>query len=196
MSYSTNDFDGQIAELLTNGAVGFMPSDTIYGLSCLAFNEAAVKRLHKIKERDEHKPFIILISDVNMLDLLSIKQNEVEVAKRYWPSALTIICEAPGAKPWLNLGARTLAVRLPANDELRMLIDKTGPLVSTSANKQGTEPVKSIDEAKKTFGEEIDFYVNKGKITGEASTIVKPVDGRLRIIRRGAVKIDEKELSK
>lgn len=190
MSYLATDFDERVVELLRHGAVGFMPSDTIYGLSCLALNEDAVKRLHKIKERGEQKPFIILISNIKMLNLLSIKEAKVRLVRNYWPGPLTVICQASNAPPWLSLGGKTLAVRIPADDRLRKLIDKTGPLTSTSANKQGEQPISSIREAQKIFNDELDFYVDKGKIVGEASTIVEVIDGRLKMIRSGAVKIE------
>jgi len=195
VAYVADNFDERVTELLSSGAVGLVPSDTIYGLSCQALNKVAVERLRKIKERDEHKPFIVLISNTKMLDLLSIKQSEVELAEKYWPGALTIICRTLAAPSWLSLGSETLAIRMPAKQELRALIDETGPLISTSSNKQGAQPISSVPEAQSIFGEQLDFYVDKGKIAGEASTIVEPFDGQLKIIRRGAVKIDEKELT-
>jgi L-threonylcarbamoyladenylate synthase len=193
VSYLADSFDGRIVELLAGGAVGFMPSDTVYGLSAQALNKPAVQRLHKIKERDEHKPFIVLISDFKMLNMLSIDEDAARLAIKYWPGALTIICSAPRTPLWLSLGSKTLAIRMPDNDELRELISKVGPLISTSANKQGARPVSSANEAQEIFGSELDFYVDIGKIVGETSTIVKPIDGHLKIIRSGTVKIDEKE---
>jgi L-threonylcarbamoyladenylate synthase len=194
VSYVTDSFDEHIIDLLKGGAVGFMPSDTIYGLSCRALNREAVEKLHKVKDRDEHRPFIVLISDIKMLDLLSINQEEINLAKKYWPGALTIICKVQAAPPWLTLHTDSLAIRLPDHVHLRKLIDKTGPLISTSANKQGMEPITSASEAQKQFGDQLDFYIDAGQIGGVASTIVKKVDGKLEVLRQGAVKIDEKEL--
>ncbi len=59
MSYVTDEFDGEVVKLLKNGGVGFMPSDTIYGLSCDALNPEAVKRLQNLKRRDDKKKFIV-----------------------------------------------------------------------------------------------------------------------------------------
>lgn len=187
----TDSFDEKIVELLKGGAVGFMPSDTIYSLSCSALNKVAVKRVHKIKDRDLHKPFVILISNLKMLDLLSISESEVEPVKKYWPGPLTIICNAPKAPEWLRLSGQTLAIRIPADKKLRDLIEAAGPIISTSANIQGEEPANSVNEAKKYFGDDLDFYVNKGDIASEPSTIAVYKSGKLIIDRPGAVKIKE-----
>lgn len=168
-----------------------MPSDTIYGLSCRALDGRAVKRLHQLKERDVHKPFIVLIADLKMLDQLSISQNAVVPVKKYWPGPVTAICQAPAAPAWLQLGTASLAIRLPAEQSLIELMRQTGPLISTSANRQGQEPLTSVDEAKKVFGEELDFYVDRGMLTGQPSTIVRLLSGaKIEVVRQGAVKIE------
>jgi L-threonylcarbamoyladenylate synthase len=189
VSYWTKNFDGQVTGLLQNGGVGFMPSDTVYGLSCRALNRPAVERIYEIKGRDWGKPFIILISSLEMLDLLSIDREEVKPAEKYWPGPLTIICSAPAAPAWLHRGTQTLAVRIPNQPELLKLIDQTGPLVSTSANQQGHTTAASAAEAKEIFGETLDFYVDQGRLSNKSSTIVKLEQGKLKVLRQGATKL-------
>lgn len=190
MSYVTDRFDEKVVGLLKSGAVGFMPSDTIYGLSCLALDQGAVERLHKIKDRQAHKPFVILISDAKMLDKLSINLQHSKLVDRYWPGPLTIVFDAPAAPAWLQLGSQTLAVRLPADKKLQDLINKTGPLVSTSANLQGESPALNVKEAQKVFGNKLDFYVDVGKLDNKPSTLVVNKDGKLVVIRQGAAKLE------
>ena len=187
----TDRFDDQVIEILKRSGAGFMPSDTIYGLSCRALDEQAVGRAQKLKKRDSNKPLIVLISDVEMLNLLSISSSEVEPAKKYWPGPLTLICSAPRAPGWLQLGTKTLAVRIPSNKDLVNLIQKVGPIVSTSANLQGQKPLTTAAKAIKVFGEKLDFYIDAGKLTGKPSTLVEVEDGKLKIIRQGAMKLNE-----
>jgi L-threonylcarbamoyladenylate synthase len=187
VSYFTNSFDNKIVELLKNGRVGLLPTDTIYGLSAVALNKNAVEQIHKLKDRD-NRPMIVLVSDIEQLQYLGIKSQEPEVT-RHWPGALSVIFESSQIPEWLHRGTNSLAVRLPDSRQLRGLIAKTGPLVSTSANLQGQEPAKNIKEAKKYFGDMLDFYVDAGEIKGISSTLVKIENGQLKVLRQGAYKI-------
>lgn len=189
MPYLTKEFDEKVAKLLQSGAVGFMPSDTIYGLSCRALDEKAVERLHKIKNRGKNKPFIVLISSTSQLPDLGVITTDAAPALRYWPGRLSIICDANDAPVWLHSGTKTLAVRQPDDEALRNLIDKTGPLVSTSANLAGGKLAHTVNEAQKYFGKKLDFYVDKGAINKKPSTIIRATFSKVEIVRQGAVKI-------
>jgi L-threonylcarbamoyladenylate synthase len=191
VSYVTNSFDEKVVELLQGGAVGFMPSDTIYGLSCRALDEAAVERVHKIKNRDSGKPCIVLVANLKMLDLLSISADQARLVQEYWPGKISLEFNAPNAPSWLHRGTNKFAIRMPDNSKLRKLIKKVGPIVSTSANTQGGQPAESIDQAKEYFGEDLDFYIDQGTISSEPSTIVVLKNGKLEVDRQGAVKIKE-----
>ena len=191
MSYFSDSFDKKVIKLLQSGAVGLIPSDTIYGLSCRALDEAAVVRLHKIKGRDKDKPFIILISTTDQLGDLGIITTDVAPALRYWPGPLTIICEAEGSPLWLHRGTKTLAIRQPDDKSLRGLIDKVGPIVSTSANLANKMVAYSVTGAQKYFGDQLDFYVNKGSINKKPSTIIRTVFSKVEIVRQGTVRIKE-----
>jgi L-threonylcarbamoyladenylate synthase len=90
---------------------------------------------------------------------------------------------------WLQLGSRGLAIRMPANQELRDLIAKVGPIISTSANLEGEKPANSAKEAQEIFGEQLDFYVDIGKLEGEPSTLVAINNEKLKVVRQGSLKI-------
>lgn len=194
MSYVTDGFDEKVTELLQRGAVGLLPTDTIYGLSAQALNKPAVERIYDLKGRPVNKAFIILISDIKMLDLLSIPVEAARPVERYWPGPLTVKFEAPSAPAWLTAGSGTIAARLPDYPELNRLIDQTGPLISTSANPAGGQPAQSVSHAQEYFGDKLDFYVDAGPLTGQPSTIIQLIAGDLKIVRQGAVKIDSEEL--
>jgi L-threonylcarbamoyladenylate synthase len=189
VSYFTDTFDAKVVELLKNGAVGLLPTDTIYGLSALALNKEAVERIHALKGRDNNKPLIVLISDLHQLEELGLKVEQAELAKSYWPGPLSLEFDATDAPDWLHRGGFFFAVRMPDYSELRDLIAKTGPVVSTSANLQGQKPVSSVKEAQETFGDKLDFAVDAGKLEGQSSTLVKPEDGRLVVVRQGVLEI-------
>jgi L-threonylcarbamoyladenylate synthase len=193
VSYVTNRLDDEVIKLLKNGGVGFMPSDTIYGISCQALNEDAVERIYKLKYRFTDKPFIVLISSINQASLLKVPPAQMEQVKNYWPGALTLICDAPATPDWLQRGTKTLALRVPGDRALRQLIKTVGPIVSTSANLQARRPANSLAEAQNYFGDRLDFYVDVGPLAGQASTLVRPTAHGFEIIRQGTVKIRQKE---
>jgi L-threonylcarbamoyladenylate synthase len=82
---------------------------------------------------------------------------------------------------------------LPDYPDLLKLIDTVGPLVSTSANLQGSKPAANVKEAQKIFGERLNFYVDTGQLANPPSTLAVARNGHLEIQRLGAVKIDNKE---
>lgn len=193
MSRVTKIIDENIIDLLLDGGIGFMPSDTIYGLSCRAQDQAAVEKLHKIKRRDKTKPFIVLISNINQLHDLGVDTTSLSWAFRYWPGKLTVVCDAPHAPDWLHKGTSNLAIRQPDSKQLVDLIDQVGPIISTSANLAGDQPAQTAAQAQKYFGDELDFYIDQGKIGSQPSTIIKMRLGKIEVIRQGAVKIDHGE---
>jgi L-threonylcarbamoyladenylate synthase len=189
MSYMTNQIDQKVVGLLSGGSVGFLPTDTIYGLSAVAMNEQAVERIHHLKGRDGSTPLIVLIADIEQLDSLGLKKDDADLIKKYWPGPLSVEFDAASAPSWLHRGNRFFAVRMPNNKELRELINTTGPIVSTSANLHGKKPASTTSEAERYFGKKLDFYVGAEKLEGEPSTLVKIENGQIKVLRQGAFPI-------
>jgi L-threonylcarbamoyladenylate synthase len=96
------------------------------------------------------------------------------------------------ALEYLHRGKMSLAVRIPRPKELKELLQKTGPLLTSSANHPGEAPASRIAEAKKYFGDQVDFYVDGGDMSRHApSTIIRVVDDAVEVLRPGAVRIDD-----
>lgn len=190
MSYFTDSIDDKVVAMLKNGAVGLLPSDTIYGLSCAALNEEAVRKIHSIKGRNSRKPFIILISDLKMLSMLNIDPVFASTFVKYWPGQLSAILPALDSPKWLRLGLKSLAIRWPADKRLQALISRVGPIISTSANLEGQKPAKNVQEAETIFGNRLDFYVDVGELNNAPSTLVRVDDGKILVLRPGSVKIN------
>jgi L-threonylcarbamoyladenylate synthase len=195
VSYNTNNIDDRITELLKNGGVGLLPTDTIYGLSTVALNQRAVEKVHRLKERGKGKPLIVLISDISQLSELGLSIKVAGLTERHWPGPVSVIFESTDVPHWLQLGTNSLAIRMPDIKELRRLIEKTGPIVSTSANLQGQKPAKNVSESKKYFKDKLDFYVDFGELEGQPSTLVKIENSSLKIIRQGAYEIPENRMT-
>lgn len=179
-------------EILKKGGIGILPTDTIYGLVGSALFIKTVFRIYKLKKRSPRKPFVILISSIDDLNLFGIKIDKGmrKILNRIWPNAVSIVLPCSGKKFfYLHRGNKTLAFRLPRNKNLLRLLQKSGPLVAPSANPERFKPAENIAEAKKYFKKDVDFYIDKGTIKGLASTLIGINGKKINIIRQGAVKI-------
>lgn len=182
----------QAVVILKNGGIGVMPTDTLYGLVGQALSREAVDRIYKVRKRSPDKPLIILISQPGDLGLfgIPIDKGPGRVAQRFWPGRVSVIvpCDKPEFE-YLHRGTKTLAFRLPEKQELTDLLKETGPLVAPSANLEGEMPSLTAEEAKRYFGDTVDFYVDEGLIQSEPSTIIQITGHKILIIRDGAEKI-------
>jgi L-threonylcarbamoyladenylate synthase len=175
------------AELLKAGKVGVMPTDTLYGLLASIEYEAAVRRVYELKHRSITKPCIILISSRDELARFGITPFDAQSAAldHHWPGPVSIIFPCgPQAPEWLHGGTHTLALRLPADEPLRALLQESGPLIAPSANPEGSAPATTVDEARAYFGDAVDFYKDGGVKEGQASTLLwLETDGTITVLR-------------
>ena len=122
----------QLLAVLARGGVVLMPTDTIYGLHAVAANDEAVVRVATIKGRDEEKRFVVIGASADQLS--DFGAAIPDVLRSVWPAPLTAVVPYRGA---------TLAVGVPDLGWLRALLARSGPLVSSSANRSGEPPVTS-----------------------------------------------------
>ena len=181
-----------VAILKKDGGVGVLATDTLYGIVGSALHREVVARIYTLRKRDLNKPMIILISDIT--DVLKfdvvLSAADKKILNKVWPNKISVILDCGSSKfEYLHRGTQTLAFRLPADKNLRALLKETGPLVAPSANTQGEPPAKTISEAKDYFGNNVDFYLDSGVVDSEPSTVVSIENGKLKIIRAGAVKL-------
>lgn len=181
-----------IIGILKHDGIGILPTDTIYGLVGSAYSEKAVEKIYTLKNRDEKKSLIVLIPSID-----SLKDFGVEISKKantfmqqYWPGKISIVFHFHNDRfHYLDKMNGTLAFRLPDKKDLIELLQQTGPLVAPSANPEGMTPAKSIEEAKKYFGDAVDFYMNEGELASEPSTLVKIEGDSIEVLRQGSIKI-------
>lgn len=192
-----------IIKIIKDGGIGVLPTDTLYGLVGSAMNSKTVERIYKLRRRSPDKPCIILISSTKDLKLFGIKQDKFskDFLQKNWPNPLSVIlaCSPREAGPepkfkYLHRGTKSLAFRIPANDDLRAFLALSGPLIVPSANFEGEKPSETIQEAKKYFGNKVDFYQDGGKLSGQPSTLIKIKNHKIDIIRQGAFTLNASEV--
>ena len=177
----------EIAQLLLDGEVLLLPTDTIYGLHAVATDEAAVARVAAIKGREETKPFIVLAASIDDLAPLGIAAADPDLLMRLgsiWPAPLTAILPLRQAIA-ASRGAASLAVRIPALEWLRELLERTGPLVSTSANRSGEPPISSPENLASDLQIALSGGADAGGLAGEPSAILDLTAAEPRFIREG-----------
>ena len=178
-----------IKKLLNNG-VGILPTDTLYGLVGSSLSKKAFDRIFKLKKRNFQSPFIILISSLDDLKLFEIKvdKDTENILHKYWPGKISVILPCDSEKfSHLHMGTKTLAFRMPDKKDLVDLLKKTGPILAPSVNRPGEKPALTIEEARNYFGKNVDFYVDEGKLESLSSTLIKIENGKIVVLREGAV---------
>jgi len=175
--------------MLQGGAIGVIPTDTVYGLVCRAADQAAVERLYGLKSRD-HKPGTLIAATIGQLVALGIKARYLKAVEQFWPGAVSV--ETPHGITYLNMSTGRQGIRIPDDKPLLELLGQAGPLQTTSANMPGEPVANTVAEAQAYFGDSVDFYVDGGDLSGRPpSTLIRVIDDAIEVVREGAVKIDE-----
>jgi len=180
----------KVSTILMNSGVGVLPTDTVYGLVARVANIDSVAKLYKLKSRDK-KPGTIIASSIQQLLDLGIEKHYLDIAKCYWPNPVSVIIPVAESLMYLHQGVGSLAFRVVADKELAKLLDITGPLLTSSANNPGQPVSNTIIEARKYFGNNVDFYIDGGNLSAKSpSTIIRIINDDIEIIRQGSVRID------
>ncbi len=172
--------------ILKRGEVAILPTDTIYGIHADAKNEDAVARMIEIKGRDDRKPFVVLCSSLEQAESLGAILSEPlrELLGSLWPAPLTALVEL--RKPIAaTRGQSKIAIRVPASEWLRQLIELSGPLASTSVNPSGDAPLYTIAGLSKSEGYPIRHMLDLGSLDSLPSTLVDFTADPPRILRQG-----------
>jgi tRNA threonylcarbamoyl adenosine modification protein (Sua5/YciO/YrdC/YwlC family) len=182
--------NGDLIDILQNGGVGVLSTDTVYGVVCRAADEKAVARLYALKNR-ENKPGTVIAASIQQLIDLGIKARYLKAIEQFWINGLSI--EIPHSVLYLNQDTGRQAFRIVnAPKELFGLLRIVGPLLTSSANCPGEKPAGNIAEAQKYFNDQVDFYVDGGDLSDrKPSTLIRIVDDAVEVLRPGAVTIDE-----
>jgi tRNA threonylcarbamoyl adenosine modification protein (Sua5/YciO/YrdC/YwlC family) len=185
--------DPQVSALLQQGQVGIIPTDTIYGIAALATNSKAVERLYQLKKRgDNTKSGTVIAANVQQLLDLGIAAQVVKSVEHLWPNPLSIELPLTKHLAYLYQSGPHRAFRVVSDAMVRKLLEKTGPLLTTSVNWFGTPPATNLKECQDYFGDDVDFYVEGGELGNRPpSTVAIIRGGKFQIVRQGAVTIDE-----
>ena len=182
------------AETVKKGGLIIYPTDTVYGLGCDPYNVQAVKRVFRVKGR-ENKPLPLLVSSMRKaLSLAYFTTEAIKIVKRFWPGPLTVVLKRREEAPkFLGGDPSLIGLRIPNHPvTLRLIRFCGGCIVGTSANLSGKKSPTTVGEAVKQLGDKVDLVVDGGKtMLGLGSIVLDLSTEKPRILREGPIKREE-----
>lgn len=176
------------------GKIICFPTDTVYGVGCLYNDYDATLKIYQMKGRDFNKPLAVLISKYDDIYYFTdqLDNKTKELVDKYWPGALTVIVDKKKDCDVVNLiEFSTIGLRMPNSKVSLSILAKFGPLATTSVNLSGNEPLNDLDLIKKTFGKQIDYYIDDlVNFSSVSSTVVKSTKNGIEILREGNIKVN------
>lgn len=182
---------GGVAEAvaaLRRGEVVAVATDTVYGLVCDPAAPAAVEAVYRLKGRPAGLELTLLAAAVAQLEgLVRWTEPAAELARRFWPGPLSLVLPVGQRRLVVPRAGGTLSVRVPGHPVTQMLLERSGPLASTSANPHGVAPANTAAEVVEQFGDAVAVVLDGGRPGGVASTIIDCSVTPPRVLREGPI---------
>ena len=180
------------AELIRQGELVAIPTETVYGLGANGLDEAAVTKIFEAKGRPQDNPLILHICGAEQIELFchDVPAAAYELAKEFWPGPLTMVLPARDCVPRRTTGGlSTVAVRCPDNAVTREIIRLAGvPIAAPSANISGKPSTTTAQHVLHDHDGKIAAIVDGGPCrVGVESTIVDLTEDRPRLLRPGGI---------
>ena len=186
----------EIVSALKEGELVVYPTDTLYGLGADPFNESSIKKVFLAKNRPFDMPLSIAVSNEKMMESVAVlNDNARKLIRKFLPGALTILLtRKPTIPDILTSGSNQVGIRIPDHPLAIRIIDRFGPIVSTSANLHSHKDPIDAKMPLKDLAGSVKICIDCGKTSrGEPSTIVDVSDGTVEVIRKGAISQEEIE---
>ena len=179
----------RIAEVLRRDGVIAYPTDTLFGLGCLASRKKAVDRVQQLKVRDPKKPRAMLCADMEMLSRSArhLDTPTFRVLKQLLPGPYTVLLPASREVPRYLQNKQVVGLRIPASTFCRSLLTLLGePIITTSVVLPGQAMLNTAWELEEELGHALDLVVDCGQPEGVPSTILDLCGEEPELLRQGA----------
>ena len=176
-------------ELLEKGGVVAYPTDTTYGIGCSIFNKRGIERIYLLKQREKKKPFSFICSDISEVARYSKVSNySFKILKRFLPGPYTFVLNASSVVPDLLVTKqKTVGIRIPNNKICLAIVNQLGhPIITTSANISGEEPIGDPIQVEQELGKKLDLVINGGILSANVSSVISLIDDIPIVLRKGA----------
>ena len=179
----------RIADLLRRDGVIAYPTDTLFGLGCLASRKKAVDRVHQLKVRDPKKPLSMLCADMEMLSRYTrhLDTSTFRILKQLLPGPYTVLLPASREVPRYLQNKQVVGLRIPDSAFCRALLTLLGePIITTSVVLPGQTILNTAWELEEELGHALDLVVDCGQPEGVPSTILDLSGEETLLVRQGA----------
>ena len=180
----------EIHSCVQQGGVLSLITESSYALAASVESPPAIDRIVNMKGDRQDKPILVLIGEQAQLGPLisALPPGAQPLIDHFWPGPLTLVLPAAAQLPVpLTCGTGTIGVRQPREPRLLALLNITGPLTGTSANRSGASPLYHPDDVQRTFGNHIDLIVDAGMAPGGVPSTVLSLVGEIRLLRKGPI---------
>lgn len=192
ISATDPDCIGLAANILRQGGLVALPTETVYGLGADGLNPNAVANIFKVKGRPQDNPLILHVTGVEQIGQFcqDVPECAYRLAEKFWPGPLTMVLPARNIVPkCTTAGLPTVAVRCPDNDVTRKIIALAGvPIAAPSANISGKPSTTTAQHVLDDHSGKLPLIVDGGACrVGLESTIVDLSEDRPRLLRPGGI---------
>lgn len=180
------------AAAVRRGELCVLPTEAAYAVAADAFSARGITRLREVKGRGPDLPLPVLVASVRMAEgiITGLSTQAREFISACWPGPLTLVARQQPTLMW-GLQAETLQVRMPLHPLALALIERTGPLAVTTANRAGAAPPRTVEAAQAQLGDDATVYLDAGTAEASApSTVIDVTDEVPVVWRAGAFGID------
>ena len=185
----------EAASAIRRGELVVVPTDTLYGVAADAFSPEAVGALLDAKGRGRNMPSPVLVGSPTTLHGLvtDFSEQAWELVDAFWPGGLTLVARHQPSLRW-DLGETrgTVAVRMPLHPVALELLNTTGPLAVSSANRTGGPSPATCDEAQEQLGDAVSVYLDGGRADHATASTIVDVTGKTPVVlRAGAISVEQ-----
>lgn len=186
-------------EILQNGGIVGLPTETVYGLAADATNKNAVKKIYEAKKRPRENPLIVHVADVEMaMKYAELNNVALKLVEKFWEGPLTLVVPKKNCEPEIvsevNNGGQLIAIRQPKGIVKQLAKQLGKPLAAPSANMAGKLSPTTAQHVAERLGKDVSLVLDGGECQwGIESTIVKVVGEEITLLRLGAVDYGEIE---
>jgi len=189
---------GRAAEILRQGGLVGLPTETVYGLAANALDEQAVARVFEVKGRPKFDPLIVHVADQTAVDALVTNFPEAaeRLASRFWPGPLTLVLPKSAAVPDLvTAGSPSIAIRIPRHPVALAVLQEAGvPVAAPSANPFGRISPTTAEHVHEQLGGKLDLILDGGPcVVGVESTVLLLQESEAVLLRPGGISLEQLE---
>jgi tRNA threonylcarbamoyl adenosine modification protein (Sua5/YciO/YrdC/YwlC family) len=178
----------QVAEILKQGGVIAYPTDTTYGIGSSIFSKRGIDRIYQLKHREKKKPFSFICADLSeVARYAKVSNYAFKILKRFLPGPYTFVLDASSIVPdLLTTKQKTVGIRIPANRICLAIVTELGhPIVTTSANLSGEEPIGDPLYIEDVLGKQLDIVIDGGVLSPDVSSVISLIGDFPAVLRKG-----------